>query len=60
MWHSRPGEQNNREGQWTVLEWYEGPLPTELAVRDPGAEFEGTRVPGELLRPDGPVVRPKM
>ncbi len=54
LWHSRPGGQNNRGAPWSVPSWYDGELPGPLAAREPNAEYEGTRIPGELLRPEGP------
>ena len=50
LWHSRPGGQNNKGAQWSVPEWWEGPVPPELAARADELEVEGTRIPGSLLR----------
>jgi phytanoyl-CoA hydroxylase len=53
LWHSRPGGQNHRGGQWSIPEWYSGPLPRELLERDDSADYPGTRIPGELLKHGG-------
>jgi len=55
LWHSRPGGQNNRGAQWHAPEWYEGQLPPQLANRPNDFEAEGTRIPGQMLQPEGTV-----
>ena len=39
-WHRRP---------MTVPDNWEGEIPEVIANRDPGAEYEGSRIPGEYL-----------
>lgn len=53
LWHSRPGGQNNRGGQWEVPEWWEGALPEPLQTRSDDFESDGTRIPGGMLKPEG-------
>jgi hypothetical protein len=51
LWHSRPGGQNNRGAPWDVPDWYTGELPHELQTRPDDFESEGTRIPGDMLKP---------
>ena len=41
-WHSRPND--------TVPDYWQGEIPAEIARRVPGADYEGSRIPGEYLR----------
>ena len=41
-WHSRP--------RITIPDFWQGEIPVEIAGRDPQAEYEGSRIPGEYLR----------
>jgi hypothetical protein len=42
-WHRRPVD--------TVPEYWEGDVPEAIANRDPNEKYEGSRIPGDLLKP---------
>lgn len=42
-WHRRPSD--------TVPDYWDGEIPEAIANRDPNAEYEGSRIPREYLKP---------